>query len=90
MVVEKTLGETIEKGEYRHFMLKEIFEQPKKIKGLLSGQLTDSGVPQEIFGPTAPEIFEKVEAVQIVACGTSYHAGLVATTLARGAGGAAL
>ena len=40
IVVEKTLGETIEKGEYRHFMLKEIFEQPEKIKGLLSGQLT--------------------------------------------------
>ena len=87
VVVEKTLGETIEKGEYRHFMLKEIFEQPEKIKGLLSGQLTDSGVPQEIFGPTAPEIFEKVEAVQIVACGTSYHAGLVARHWLEGLAG---
>ena len=87
MVVEKTLGETIDKGEYRHFMLKEIFEQPEKIKGLLSGQLTDSGVPQEIFGPTAPEIFEKVEAVQIVACGTSYHAGLVARHWLEGLAG---
>ena len=75
VVVEKALGETIEKGEYRHFMLKEIFEQPEKIKALLEGQLTEGGVPQEIFGPTAPEVFEKVEAVQIVACGTSYHAG---------------
>ena len=87
MVVEKTLGETIDKGEYRHFMLKEIFEQPEKIKGLLSGQLTDSGVPQEIFGPIAPEIFEKVEAVQIVACGTSYHAGLVARHWLEGLAG---
>ena len=87
VVVEKTLGETIDKGEYRHFMLKEIFEQPEKIKGLLSGQLTDSGVPQEIFGPTAPEIFEKVEAVQIVACGTSYHAGLVARHWLEGLAG---
>jgi len=87
VVVEKTLGETIDKGEYRHFMLKEIFEQPEKIKGLLSGQLTDSGVPQEIFGPIAPEIFEKVEAVQIVACGTSYHAGLVARHWLEGLAG---
>ena len=87
IVVEKTLGETIEKGEYRHFMLKEIFEQPEKIKGLLSGQLTDSGVPQEIFGPTAPEVFQSVEAVQIVACGTSYHAGLVARHWLEGLAG---
>ena len=87
VVVEKTLGETIEKGKYRHFMLKEIFEQPEKIKGLLSGQLTDSGVPQEIFGPTAPEVFQSVEAVQIVACGTSYHAGLVARHWLEGLAG---
>tara|TARA_Y100000590_G_scaffold133925_1_gene153154 strand:- start:350 stop:2182 length:1833 start_codon:yes stop_codon:yes gene_type:complete len=87
VVVERALGETIEKGDYRHFMLKEIFEQPEKIKGLLEGQLTDSGVPQEIFGPTAPEIFEKVEAVQIVACGTSYHAGLVARNWIEGLAG---
>jgi len=87
VVVERALGETIEKGEYRHFMLKEIFEQPEKIKGLLEGQLTETGVPQEIFGPTAPEIFEKVEAVQIVACGTSYHAGLVARNWIEGLAG---
>ncbi len=87
VVVEKTLGETIEKGEYRHFMLKEIFEQPEKIKALLEGQLTDGGVQQEIFGPTAPEVFEKVEAVQIVACGTSYHAGLVARHWLEGLAG---
>jgi len=87
VVVEKALGETIDKGEYRHFMLKEIFEQPEKIKGLLEGQLTEGGVPQEIFGPTAPEIFEKVEAVQIVACGTSYHAGLVARNWIEGLAG---
>jgi len=78
VVVEKALGETINKGEYRHFMLKEIFEQPTKIKELLDSQLPESGVQAEIFGPNAPEVFEKVEAVQIVACGTSYHAGLVA------------
>ena len=85
--MEKALGETIEKGEYRHFMLKEIFEQPDKIKGLLEAQLTDSGVQQEIFGPKAPEVFEKVEAIQIVACGTSYHAGLVARYWLEGLAG---
>ena len=74
----KSLGETIDKGEYRHFMLKEIKEQPDKIKELLEGQLTESGVQEEIFGPEAPEVFKKVESVQIVACGTSYHAGLIA------------
>ncbi len=87
VVVEKTLGETIDKGEYRHFMLKEIFEQPQKIKALLEGQLTEGGVQQEIFGPIAPEIFDKVEAVQIVACGTSYHAGLVARHWVEGLAG---
>ena len=87
VVVEKALGETIEKGEYRHFMLKEIFEQPEKIKSLLEGQLTEHGVPQEIFGPTAPQIFEQVEAVQIIACGTSYHAGLVAQHWLEGLAG---
>ena len=87
VVVEKALGETIEKGKYRHFMLKEIFEQPEKIKSLLEGQLTEHGVPQEIFGPTAPQIFEQVEAVQIIACGTSYHAGLVARHWLEGLAG---
>ena len=87
VVVERALGETIEKGEYRHFMLKEIFEQPEKIKNLLETQLTEHGVPQEIFGPTAPEIFEQVEAVQIIACGTSYHAGLVARHWLEGLAG---
>jgi len=87
VIVEKSLGETIEKGEYRHFMLKEIFEQPEKIKSLLEGQLTEHGVPQEIFGPKAPEVFQQVQAVQIIACGTSYHAGLVARHWLEGLAG---
>ena len=87
VVIEKSLGEAIDKGGHRHFMLKEVYEQPDKIKGLLEGQLTESGVQQEIFGPQAPEIFKKVEAVQIVACGTSYHAGLVARHWIEGLAG---
>jgi glucosamine--fructose-6-phosphate aminotransferase (isomerizing) len=87
VVVAKSLGETIDKGNYRHFTHKEIHEQPEKIKGLLEGQLTESGVQEEIFGPKAPEIFKKVEAVQIVACGTSYHAGTVAKYWLEGLAG---
>ena len=87
VVVAKSLGETVEKGNYRHFMLKEICEQPERIKQLLEGQLTESGVQQEIFGPKAPNIFKEVEAVQIVACGTSYHAGLVARHWIEGLAG---
>ena len=87
VVVAKSLGETIDKGEYRHFMLKEIKEQPEKIKRLLEGQLTDSGVQAEIFGPEAPAIFKKVESVQIVACGTSFHAGTVAKYWIEGLAG---
>ena len=87
VVVAKALGETVEKGSYRHFMLKEIAEQPEKVKELLMGQLTESGVQQEIFGPEAPDIFKEVESVQIVACGTSYHAGLVAKYWLEGLAG---
>ena len=87
VVVAKSLGETVDKGEYRHFMLKEINEQPAKIKGLLEGQLTETGVQEEIFGPNAPEIFKNVAAVQIVACGTSFHAGTVAKYWLEGLAG---
>jgi glucosamine--fructose-6-phosphate aminotransferase (isomerizing) len=87
VVVAKSLGETVDKGEHRHFMLKEIYEQPEKIKGLLDGQLTESGVQEEIFGPGAKDVFKNVEAVQIVACGTSYHAGTVAKYWLEGLAG---
>ena len=66
-----------DKGEYSHFMLKEIFEQPQKIKTLLEENLNSEGVQEESFGVRAPAIFSQIKAVQIVACGTSYHAGLV-------------
>ncbi|MGR4070504.1 glutamine--fructose-6-phosphate transaminase (isomerizing) [Halomonas sp. LR3S48] len=66
------------KGEYRHFMLKEIFEQPAVIAAALEGRLGERSVPAECFGPDAEALFERVEQMHIVACGTSYHAGLVA------------
>ncbi len=71
-------NQVITKGGYRHFMLKEIFEQPEVIAETLQGRLTEDGVFSEIFGQTAPAIFEQTKQIHIVACGTSYHAGLVA------------
>ena len=68
----------VERGHYRHFMLKEIHEQPRAIADTLEGRLGEGRVYAEAFGPKAAEILEQVEAVQIIACGTSYHAGLVA------------
>ena len=67
-----------DKGEYRHHMLKEIHEQPKAITDALEGRLTDTGVVVEAFGNGARDIFAKVEHLQLIACGTSYHAGMVA------------
>ncbi len=67
-----------DKGEYEHFMLKEIFEQPAAIVETIEGRISDTRVLEEAFGPEAGKIFDQVKAVQIVACGTSYHAGLIA------------
>lgn len=69
--------EAVTKGKYRHFMQKEIAEQPDAIRAALEGRLTAHSVLAESFGPEAPAIFSKVRRVQIVACGTSFHAGLV-------------
>ncbi|UYG07734.1 glutamine--fructose-6-phosphate transaminase (isomerizing) [Halomonas sp. M4R1S46] len=66
------------KGEYRHFMLKEIHEQPAVIAAALEGRLGDRSVLVESFGPEAETLFAGVRQLHLVACGTSYHAGLVA------------
>ena len=71
-------AEAADKGEYRHFMLKEIHEQPKVVQRTLEGRLGADHVLVNAFGPRAAELFAKVRNVQIVACGTSYHAGMVA------------
>lgn len=67
-----------DKGEYRHFMLKEIHEQPAAIKRTLEGRLGKEGVLIEAFGIEAERLFKQAEGICIVACGTSFHAGLVA------------
>ncbi|CRM65274.1 MULTISPECIES: glutamine--fructose-6-phosphate transaminase (isomerizing) [unclassified Pseudomonas] len=71
-------AEAADKGEFRHFMLKEIHEQPSVVQRTLEGRLGDKQVLVNAFGPQAAELFAKVRNVQIVACGTSYHAGMVA------------
>ncbi|MCK2184992.1 glutamine--fructose-6-phosphate transaminase (isomerizing) [Halomonas getboli] len=66
------------KGGYRHFMLKEIHEQPAVIAAALEGRLGDRSVLVESFGPEAEALFGEVRQIHLVACGTSYHAGMVA------------
>jgi len=83
-VVERLLRESsvaadsAERGRYRHFMQKEIFEQPRAITDTLEGRLSVDGVMPEAFGVDAEAVFAEARAVTIVACGTSFHAGLVA------------
>ncbi len=71
-------AQSMERGEYRHYMQKEIFEQPDAIRAATSGRLHDNSILEAIWGTNAKTCLDKVRAVQIVACGTSYHAGLVA------------
>ncbi|MEP4466668.1 glutamine--fructose-6-phosphate transaminase (isomerizing), partial [Marinobacter alexandrii] len=65
-------------GEYRHFMLKEIYEQPAVIKATMEGRITDTRVLEQALGTDAANLLQDVNHVQIIACGTSYHAGMVA------------
>jgi glucosamine--fructose-6-phosphate aminotransferase (isomerizing) len=66
------------KGDYRHYMLKEIYEQPLAVRNTLEGRLNDDRVAIDAFGESAQQIFKDVKHVQIIACGTSYHSGMVA------------
>lgn len=67
-----------DKGNYRHYMQKEIFEQPAAIERTLAGRVSDKRVLTHAFGIAAESVFREVGAVQIVACGSSYYTGLVA------------
>ncbi|RUO43732.1 glutamine--fructose-6-phosphate transaminase (isomerizing) [Aliidiomarina taiwanensis] len=66
------------KGEYRHFMLKEIFEQPIAMRNTLEGRIDGERIAIDAFGNNAEEVLKDIKHVQIIACGTSYHAGMVA------------
>ncbi len=67
-----------EKDGFRHYMLKEIYQQPEALAATLEGRISKGRVLAEAFGTKAIALFERVECVHIIACGTSYHAGLVA------------
>jgi len=69
---------TTDKGPYAHYMLKEIFEQPSVIAETLEGRIHKGRLLEESFGHKAQELFERAKGVHIIACGTSYHAGMVA------------
>lgn len=76
--ISKLSGDAVDKGEYPHYMLKEIYEQPIAIADTLEGRLGKDQVLDSSFGPKAIEIFDKIKSIQIIACGTSYHAALIA------------
>jgi len=71
-------NDAAEKGKFRHFMQKEIYEQPTALINTMEGRLNHENVIVDSIGNGAKDILEKVEHIQIVACGTSYNAGMVA------------
>ncbi len=78
-VKQSTLtSHSVDLGEHKHYMHKEIFEQPQAVIDTLEGRVTHDEVIVSSFGHQAEKIFEKVQQIQIIACGTSFHAGLVA------------
>ncbi|MGQ0430569.1 MAG: glutamine--fructose-6-phosphate transaminase (isomerizing) [Gammaproteobacteria bacterium] len=76
--VSEQSAEAAERGEYAHFMLKEIHEQPRAVAQTLSERIAGGRLLAQAFGPAATEVFRRTTSVHIVACGTSYHAGVVA------------
>jgi glutamine---fructose-6-phosphate transaminase (isomerizing) len=69
--------DAVSRGHYRHFMQKEIYQQPGVLAETLAGRISDTTVLSQIFGSQAADIFDRCQQVHIVACGTSYYAGLV-------------
>jgi len=78
MKVSSFNSDAVQKGDYAHFMLKEIHEQPQSVADTLEGRIAGGKILTQIFGVDAEQLLADTDAVHIVACGTSYHAGLVA------------
>lgn len=78
IITSKLKSGQVSKGKYAHYMLKEIFEQPQAIRDTLESRITKGSVLTSAFGHNAKAIFKNTKHIQIIACGTSYHAGLVA------------
>ncbi|HET8764055.1 MAG TPA: glutamine--fructose-6-phosphate transaminase (isomerizing), partial [Rhodanobacter sp.] len=91
--VTRTLRESdlsrdaVERGRFRHYMLKEIFEQPTAVANTFEGRISDGRVLPNIFGIDADTLLRRVRQVHIVACGTSFHAGMVAKYWLEGIAG---
>lgn len=77
-VVSDTRYDASDKGGFNHYMEKEIYEQPNAIRNTLEGRIVNGRFVPEVFGVGAADLLKKVKNIQIVACGTSYHAGLIA------------
>ena len=78
VAISELSADVADKAGYRHYMLKEIFTQPQAIADSLKGRISDNTVSISAFGDKAEAIFQQVKSVKITACGTSYHAGLIA------------
>jgi glucosamine--fructose-6-phosphate aminotransferase (isomerizing) len=76
--ISELSAQSIELGPYQHYMQKEIFEQPGAVANTLENVFGAKSLQPELFGVEAAEVFKDITSVNIVACGTSYHAGLVA------------
>ena len=87
IVVSEVSADSVERGRYRHYMQKEIFEQPESISNTLEGRLGNEGVLEAAFGPDSTAVFDRIARVQIVACGTSFYAGMVARNWFEGLAG---
>jgi glucosamine--fructose-6-phosphate aminotransferase (isomerizing) len=74
----ETTTDAVQRGEYPHYMLKEIFEQPQAVAETLEGRVSATAVLPNIFGVGAEDLLKQIRQVHVVACGTSFHAGLVA------------
>ena len=70
--------DAVSRGKYRHYMMKEIHEQPGVLLEVMEGRIYDDKVMDNAFGADASQVLDQVKQVQIIACGTSYHAGMVA------------
>jgi glucosamine--fructose-6-phosphate aminotransferase (isomerizing) len=84
VVTVKTADDAVELGPFRHYMQKEIFEQPRAVADTLENV---GGIEAALFGPTAADVVSNVHAVHLLACGTSYYAGLVARLWLEGIAG---
>jgi len=84
VVTVKTADDAVELGPYRHYMQKEIFEQPRAVADTLESVGT---IEPSLFGAAAAEVFSNVDSVRLLACGTSYYAGMVARSWLEGVAG---